>query len=107
MSTPIHVTDDSFDQEVLQSELPTVVDFWAEWCAPCKRIAPILEDIAAEYEGQLKVTKLDVDENPNTAGVYGVMSIPTLLVFKEGEPVERIVGYMPKERLMDKIKPHM
>jgi thioredoxin 1 len=107
MSTPVHVTDDSFDQEVLQSELPTVVDFWAEWCAPCKRIAPILEDIAAEYEGQLKVTKLDVDENPNTAGVYGVMSIPTLLVFKEGEPVERIVGYMPKERLMDKIKPHM
>lgn len=107
MSTPVHVTDASFDQEVLQSELPTVVDFWAEWCAPCKRIAPILEDIAAEYEGQLKITKLDVDGNPNTAGAYGVMSIPTLLVFKEGEPVERIVGYMPKEHLMHKIKPHM
>jgi len=107
MSTPVHVTDDSFDQEVLQSELPTVVDFWAEWCAPCKRIAPILEDIAAEYEGQLKVAKLDLDENPNTASALGILSIPTLLVFKEGEPVERIVGYMPKERLMDKIKPHM
>ncbi|UCC65096.1 MAG: thioredoxin [Anaerolineae bacterium] len=107
MSTPVHVTDDSFDQEVLQSELPTVVDFWAESCAPCKHIAPILEDIAAEYDGQLKVTKLEVDENPDTAGAYGVMSIPTLLVFKEGQPVERIVGYMPKERLMDKIKPHM
>ena len=107
MSTPVHVTDDSFDQEVLQSELPTVVDFWAEWCAPCKRIAPILEDIAAEYEGQLKVTKLDVDENPDTTGALGILSIPTLLVFKDGQPVERIVGYMPKERLMDKIKPHM
>jgi thioredoxin 1 len=107
MSIPVHVTDDSFDQEVLQSELPTVVDFWAEWCAPCKRIAPILEDMAAEYEDQLKITKLDVDSNPDTAGTYGVMSIPTLLVFREGKPVERIVGYMPKERLMDKIKPHM
>jgi len=107
MSTPVHVTDDSFDQEVLQSELPTVVDFWAEWCAPCKRIAPILEDMAAEYDGQLKVAKLDVDENPDTAGALGILSIPTLLVFKDGQPVERIVGYMPKERLMDKIKPHM
>jgi len=107
MSTPVHVTDDSFDQEVLQSELPTVVDFWAEWCAPCKRIAPILEDIAAEYDGQLKVTKLDVDENPDTTGALGILSIPTLLVFIDGQPVERIVGYMPKERLMDKIKPHM
>ena len=107
MSKPIHVTDDSFEQEVVQSELPTVVDFWAEWCQPCKRIAPILEDIAAEYEGQLKVTKLDVDSNPGSAGTYGVMSIPTLLVFKDGKPAERIVGYMPKERLMDKIKPHI
>ena len=107
MSTPIHVTDDSFEQEVIQADLPTVVDFWAVWCAPCRRIAPILEEMAAEYDGQLKVTKLNVDENPATASKYGIMSIPTLLVFKGGKPVERIVGYMPKERLMDKIRPHM
>jgi len=107
MSTPIHVTDDSFEQDVLQTDLPTIVDFWAVWCAPCVYIAPILEDIAAEHDGQLKIAKLNIDENPNTVGMYGIMSIPTLLVFKDGQPVERIVGYMPKERLMDKIKPHM
>lgn len=107
MSKPIHVTDDSFEQDVIQSDLLTLVDFWAEWCQPCKYIAPILEDIAAEHDGQLKVAKLDVDNNPNTAGMYGIMSIPTLLVFKEGQPVERIVGYMPKERLIDKIRPHI
>lgn len=107
MSTPIHVTDDSFEQDVVQSDIPAVVDFWAVWCAPCVHIAPILEEIAAEYDGQLKVAKLDVDENHATAGKYGIMSIPTLLVFKDGQPVERIVGLMPKERLMDKIKPHL
>ena len=107
MSTPVHVTDDSFEQDVIQADLLTVVDFWAVWCAPCIHIAPMLEEMAAEYDSQLKVAKLNVDENPNTAGAYGIMSIPTLLVFKDGKPVERIVGYMPKERLMDKIKPHM
>jgi thioredoxin 1 len=107
MSTPIHVTDDSFEQDVIRSGVPTVVDFWAVWCAPCKRIAPVLEEMAAEYEGQLKVAKLNVDENHATAGKYGVMSIPTLLVFKDGQPVERIVGYMPKDHLMGKIQPHL
>ena len=107
MSTPVHVTDDSFEQDVIQADQLTVVDFWAVWCAPCIHIAPMLEEMAAEYDGQLKVAKLNVDENPNTAGAYGIMSIPTLLVFKDGKPVDRIVGYMPKERLMDKIKPHM
>jgi thioredoxin 1 len=107
MSVPIHVTDDSFEQEVLQSNTPIVVDLWAEWCVPCIRLAPILEDIAAEYEGQLRVAKLDVDNNPVTPPKYSIMSIPTLLVFKGGQPVERIVGYMPKERLIDKIKPHL
>ena len=107
MSTPVHVTDDSFEQDVIQADLLTVVDFWAVWCAPCIHIAPMLEEMAAKYDGQLKVAKFNVDENPNTAGAYGIMSIPTLLVFKDGKPVERIVGYMPKERLMDKIKPHM
>jgi thioredoxin 1 len=107
MSTPVHVTDDSFEQDVIQADLLTVVDFWAVWCAPCKHIAPILEEMAAEYDSQLKVAKLNVDENPNTAVAYGIMSIPTLLVFKDGKLVERIVGYMPQERLMDKIKPHM
>lgn len=107
MSTPIHVTDDTFEQEVIQSDLPVVVDFWAEWCQPCKRVAPILDEMAAEYDGQLKVAKLDVDESPNMAVQYSVMSIPALLIFKDGELVERIVGYMPKEHFMDKIKPHI
>ncbi len=107
MSTPIHVTDDSFEQDVIQSDLPVVVDFWAEWCQPCKRMAPILDDIAAEYDGQLTVAKLDVDQNPNVAIQYSVMSIPTLLIFKDGQPVERIVGYMPKERYLEKIEPHI
>ena len=107
MSTPIHVTDDSFEQQVIQADLPTIVDFWAEWCVPCKRIAPILEEIAAEYEGQLKVVKLNVDENLTTAGKYGVMSIPTLLILNGGEPVDRIVGYRSKDYIMDKIKPYI
>ena len=107
MSEPVHVTDDTFEAEVIQSDMPAIVDFWAPWCAPCYMIAPILEEIAEEYDGQLKVTKLDVDQNPQVATQFGIMSIPTMILFKEGEAVERLIGYMPKERLMERITPHL
>ena len=107
MAKPIEVTDKTFEEVVLNAELPTVVDFWAVWCGPCKMIAPLLEEIAEEYEGQLQVTKLDVDTNNNTAYQFGVMGIPTLLLFKEGEEVERIVGFMPKDKLLSKLTPHL
>ncbi|MEA3338011.1 MAG: thioredoxin [Chloroflexota bacterium] len=106
MAKPVVVSDASFEEEVLQASVPTLNDFWAVWCSPCKMIAPILEDLADEYEDELKITKLDVDHNPSTAMAYGVMSIPTLILFKDGQPVERIVGYMPKERLLEKIEPY-
>jgi thioredoxin 1 len=95
------VTDNAFTQEVLQSTPPVLVDFWADWCGPCKAIAPIVEELAREYEGRLKVMKLDVDENPRTASTYKVQSIPTLLVFKDGRPAGRIVGAVPKHVIVD------
>jgi|SRR5450759_1124088 thioredoxin 1 len=107
MAHPFAISDTSFEPEVLKSEQPVLVDFWAEWCGPCRMIAPILEKIAEEYAGSLKIGKLDVDNNPETMMKFGVQSIPTLILFKGGEPVERLVGYMPKERLLDRIKPHI
>lgn len=107
MAKPIEVTDQTFDQVVLEADVPIIVDFWAVWCGPCKMIAPALEQIAEEYQEQLQVAKLDVDHNNETAMKYGVMSIPTLILFKGGEPVERIVGFMPKEKLVAKLQPHL
>jgi len=107
MAKPTVVTDVTFDNEVLGAELPVLVDFWAVWCGPCKMIAPIVDAIAGEYDGKLKVMKLDVDENQNTAMNFGVMGIPTLILFKGGKAVERITGYMPKERLLGKLLPHL
>jgi thioredoxin 1 len=107
MAKPFNVTDSTFEDAVLKAKTPVAVDFWAVWCGPCKMIAPVLEQIAAEYDGKLQVAKLDVDYNGQTAMQYGVMSIPTLMLFKNGEPVERIVGYMPKDRLLDKLRPYL
>jgi thioredoxin 1 len=104
MGNAREVTDKTFAQEVLQSTPPVLVDFWADWCGPCKAIAPIVEELAREYEGRLKVMKLDVDENPRTASTYKVQSIPTLLVFKDGKLAERIVGAMPKQVIVDKLQ---
>jgi thioredoxin len=103
MGNAREVTDRTFAQEVVQSTAPVLVDFWADWCGPCKAIAPIVEALARAYEGRLKVMTLDVDENPRTASTYQVQSIPTLLVFKDGKPAERIVGALPKQVIVDKL----
>ena len=103
MANAVAVTEQTFDAEVLKSSVPVLVDFWATWCGPCKMIAPIVEDLAGEYAGRLKVLKLDVDDNSGVAAKYNVMSIPTLGIFRNGELIERIVGYMPKEQLKKRI----
>ena len=107
MATPTVVTDETFNQAVLKSDQPILVDFWAVWCGPCRMVAPVVDEIAREQEGSLKVMKLDVDDNQNTAMTYGVMSIPTLILFKNGQPVERIVGFRPKSDMEKKILPHL
>ena len=104
MSKTIAVTDDTFDADVLKADVPVLVDFWADWCAPCKMIAPIVEDLAEEYDGRVKFAKLDVDSNPKTAMSYGVRGIPTLLIFKGGTPVNQVVGAVPKSVLKGKLE---
>lgn len=103
----MYVSDDTFDKEVLQSPQPVLVDFYADWCGPCRALAPIVEEIARELNNKLKVAKLDVDQNQETALEYGVQSIPTLILFKGGVEVERLIGYMSKSKLLSKIEPHL
>lgn len=107
MGNAVAVTEESFTREVLESTVPVLVDFWAAWCGPCRAIAPIVDQIAAEYSGRLKVVKLDVDENGETSVRYGVMNIPTLLLFKGGKVVERLVGAQPKPAMLSRIQPHL
>jgi len=99
MTQPIDVNDSQFDQVVLKSAAPVLVDFWATWCRPCTMIAPILDELAEEYSGRITFTRMDVDQNQKTAAQYQIMSIPTLLLFKDGKPIDHIVGLRPKEEL--------
>ncbi len=103
MAHPIVITDDTFDAEVIKSDIPVLVDFWAEWCGPCKMIAPIVEELANEMDGKVKFAKLDVDTNPKTATSYGIRGIPTMLIFNGGTPVDQIVGAVPKSVLKSRI----
>jgi thioredoxin 1 len=100
----IHVTDNTFEQEVIKSEKPVLVDFWAPWCGPCRAIGPVVEDLAEAYKDRIKVAKLNIDDNPKTATVYGVMSIPTLILYKDGKALDKVVGLVPKDRLEELMK---
>jgi len=106
MSSPAEVTAQNFDKEVLQADIPVLVDFWAEWCGPCKMIAPSVSAIAEEYAGKLKVLKLNVDTEATVAARYGIMSIPTLVLFKGGEVAEQIAGALPKQKIVERILRH-
>jgi thioredoxin 1 len=96
----IHVTDSNFEQEVLKSDLPTLVDFWAPWCGPCKAIGPVIDELANEYDGKVKITKMNVDENPETPGKFGIRAIPTLIFFKDGEVADQVTGAVGKTQLV-------
>jgi thioredoxin 1 len=103
----IHVSEDSFESEVLESTQPVLVDFTAVWCGPCKMLDPVVKQLAQEWQGKVKVVKLDVDHNPNLAMNYQVMGVPTLMMFVDGSPVQRVTGYQPKDRLTKKFAPHI
>jgi len=104
LGNPITITDDSFHAEVVESSLPVLVDFWAVWCGPCRMVAPIVDELAVEYEGRAKVGKVDVDSEQKIAADYGIRSIPTLLIFKNGELADQIVGAVPKKQLVEKLE---
>ena len=107
MSNVSDVTDATFEQEVLKSQLPVLVDFWAPWCGPCRAVAPVVEEIANEYTGKLKVLKINTDENPKTAQSYIISGIPSLMVFKNGQPVEQVIGAVPKSTLSSAVNKHI
>jgi thioredoxin 1 len=100
---PIAITDDNFDTEVVKSDKPVLIDFWAAWCGPCKMIAPIVEELASEYDGKIKIGKLDVDDNQQTSIKFGVRSIPTILIFKDGKLKDTIIGAVPKSHIVQKL----
>jgi thioredoxin 1 len=105
MTKPTEVTDGTFETEVLKADKPVLVDFWAPWCGPCRMVAPVVEELSEEYSGKVKFLKLNTDDNVNTAATYGIRSIPTLLMFKGGQPVDQIIGFRPKgdlKRVIDK-----
>lgn len=107
MANALHVTDDNFETEVLKSDVPVLIDFWATWCGPCRLVAPIVEELAVEYGGKAKICKVDVDNNHKTAMTYGIRSIPTLLIFKNGEVVDSILGAVPKQQIVDRLEAHV
>ena len=103
MTHPKDISDDTFDAEVLKSDIPVLVDFWADWCAPCKMVAPIIEDLSNEYDGRVKFAKLDVDSNPKTSQGYGIRGIPAMLIFDGGSPVDQVVGAVPKATIKQRL----
>jgi thioredoxin 1 len=107
MSAALNVTDASFKQDVLESDVPVLVDFWAPWCGPCRMVAPVVDEIAQQYEGKVKVVKLNTDENPNIASQYGIRSIPTLMIFKGGQRVDMVVGAVPKTTLANTLEKYL
>ena len=104
MADILEVTDENFDSEIVNAEIPAVVDFWAEWCGPCKMVGPVVEELAKEYEGKIKVAKMDVDQNRQTPGRFGIRNIPTVLFFKNGEIADKQVGAVPKNNLVSKLE---
>ena len=106
MGKPQVVSDQNFEAEVIKSDTPVLVDFWAVWCGPCRMVGPVLEEIASEQGDKVKIAKLDVDANPITAGRFGVRAIPTMILFKNGREAQRVVGYVPKDKLLQQIQPH-
>jgi len=103
MGNYVELNDANFEQEVLQSDIPVLVDFWAEWCAPCRVIEPLVDELSQQYSGKVKIGKMDVDQNPQSSMKYGIRSIPTLLFFKEGKPVDQLLGAVPKNQIEEKI----
>jgi len=104
MGDILEVSDDNFESEIVNSEIPSMVDFWAEWCGPCKKVGPVVEELAAEYEGKVKIAKMDVDSNRQTPAKFGIRNIPTLILFKGGEVVNTIVGAQPKTSIEEALK---
>ena len=104
MTAPVPVSDSEFDEQVLKADMPVLVNFWADWCGPCKMIAPLIDELAEELDGKVKFTKVDVDENPDIAMKYGIRGIPTLLVFKDGAPVDQLVGAHPKSTIKKRLE---
>lgn len=107
MSNVIHADEGTFEKAVLQSDVPVLVDFWAAWCGPCKAIAPVLDELSSEFDGKARIVKIDVDANPNLAAQYGIRSIPSLFVFKNGEKVDNVVGMQPKAQLSALLNKHL
>jgi len=104
MADLLEITDENFDEEIINSDVPAMVDFWAEWCGPCKMVSPVVEELAEEYKGRIKITQMDVDGNSQTPARFGIRNIPTLILFKKGEVVKTIIGAQPKKHIDDELK---